>query len=125
MKQLPNNFTTPEQSKRLLELGLPADSADCYFYEWDVNDTELHSKGGMPRIFDWFERDIKEFEKRTSVEKYPCWSVGQLIWIYVHLSSYEHVTLIFKKTYTPMAKILEYIEKDIANGILDFSKLKK
>ncbi len=29
MKQLQNNFTSPEQSKRLLELGLPADSADC------------------------------------------------------------------------------------------------
>ena len=31
MKQLQNNFTTPEQSKRLLELDVPADSADCYW----------------------------------------------------------------------------------------------
>ena len=31
MKNLKNNFTTPEQSKRLLELGVPADSADCYY----------------------------------------------------------------------------------------------
>jgi hypothetical protein len=30
MKKLQNNFTTPEQSKRLLELGVPADSADLY-----------------------------------------------------------------------------------------------
>ena len=29
MVKLQNNFTTPEQSKRLLELGVPADSADC------------------------------------------------------------------------------------------------
>ena len=31
MKTLQNNFTTPEQSKRLLELGLPADSADMFW----------------------------------------------------------------------------------------------
>ena len=30
MKKLQSNFTTSEQSKRLLELGVPADSADCY-----------------------------------------------------------------------------------------------
>ena len=30
MKKLQCNFTTPEQSKRLLELGVPADSADCF-----------------------------------------------------------------------------------------------
>ena len=33
--KLQNNFTTPEQSKRLLELGVPADSADCYIYTYD------------------------------------------------------------------------------------------
>ena len=32
MKTLQNNFTTPEQSKRLLELGVPADSADIYYH---------------------------------------------------------------------------------------------
>lgn len=32
MKKLHNDFTTPEQSKRLLELGVPADSADML---WD------------------------------------------------------------------------------------------
>lgn len=31
IKKLQNNYTTPEQSKLLLELGVPADSADCYF----------------------------------------------------------------------------------------------
>ena len=29
MSKLQNDFTTREQSKRLLELGVPADSADC------------------------------------------------------------------------------------------------
>ena len=34
MKQLQNNFTTPEQSKRLLELGVPADSADMFYNKY-------------------------------------------------------------------------------------------
>lgn len=33
IKKLQNNFTTPEQSKRLLKLGVPADSADCGIVE--------------------------------------------------------------------------------------------
>ena len=40
MAKLQNNFTAPEQSKRLLELGVPADSADCV-YELKQNDTQL------------------------------------------------------------------------------------
>ena len=46
MKKLQNNFTTPEQSKRLLELGVPADSADCYLNGDSViilNGKSLHS----------------------------------------------------------------------------------
>lgn len=31
MKKLQNNYTTPEQSKRLLELGIPAWTADCFY----------------------------------------------------------------------------------------------
>ena len=33
MVKFQRNFTTPEQSKHLLDLGLPEDSADCYFHE--------------------------------------------------------------------------------------------
>ena len=35
MKTLQNNFTTPEQSKKLLELGVPIDSADMF---WAASD---------------------------------------------------------------------------------------
>lgn len=35
MGKLQNNFTTPEQSKKLLELGVSVDSADCLLdTEW-------------------------------------------------------------------------------------------
>ena len=36
MEKLQINVTTQEQSKRLLELGVPADSADCYYHNGDV-----------------------------------------------------------------------------------------
>jgi hypothetical protein len=61
MKRLQNNYTTPEQSKRLLELGVPAWTADCYYKE-----------SGKIEI------------KNTALDTlYPsCWSVGRLIEIY-------------------------------------------
>lgn len=80
MKKLQNNFTTPEQAKRLLELGVPADSADCYFYDWDIDYNPI-SHGGCPQIFDWFEKNITCFKNRRHVDMYPCWSVGQLIYV--------------------------------------------
>lgn len=43
MKTLQNNFTTPEQSKRLLEVGVPADSADFYW-------KHEHKRGVLPRV---------------------------------------------------------------------------
>ena len=35
MKTLQNNYTTPEQSKQLLKLGVPTDSADCFYLRDD------------------------------------------------------------------------------------------
>jgi hypothetical protein len=58
MKRLQHNYTTQEQSKRLLELGVPAWTADCYYTEF-----------GKIEI------------KNTALDTlYPsCWSVGRLI----------------------------------------------
>ena len=68
MKKLQNNFTTPEQSKRLLELGVPADSSDCY-YDKSINPTKVHIK-----------QSKEEYSKHWNcLYTTPCWSVGQLI----------------------------------------------
>lgn len=67
MKKLQNNFTTPEQSKRLLELGVPADSADCYY---SAIDHYTH-----PVI--WHVNVSKFWGTKC-----PCWSVGRLIEIF-------------------------------------------
>ena len=51
MKTLQNNFTTPEQSKRMLELGVPADSADMVYMTINSNSKVLR---GQPIVLpDW------------------------------------------------------------------------
>lgn len=69
MIQFQNNFTTPEQSKRLLELGVPADSADC------IISTEI-SVIVIPNGVTY-----SEYSFSTDT---PCWSVGRLIEILSH-----------------------------------------
>ena len=94
MKQLQNNFTTPEQSKRLLELGLSADSADCYWHF-------IHrSKNAVLRTeLRWLEPPYLNkytafVDMAVGTDKYrenrlktylPCWSVGRLIEIWLHI----------------------------------------
>lgn len=72
MKKLQNNFTTPEQSKRLLELGVPADSADCCL-------RRVLTDGGYCET--WIV-DVFDFIGQIHDDYLPCWSVGRLIEIY-------------------------------------------
>lgn len=69
MKKLQSNFTTPEQSKRLLELGVPAWTADEYLDENGLR----YSLDGVLDVGLYFQ----SFPNDT-----PCWSVGRLIEIY-------------------------------------------
>lgn len=68
MKKLQNNFTTPEQSKRLLELGVPADSADCYYTPYGNISVIIPNKTDAPFIYE--------------IGCTHCWSVGELMRIY-------------------------------------------
>lgn len=68
MKTLQNNFTTIEQSKRLLVLGVPADSADCGIVK-DI----MH--GGREILTVPYSKWCKGYENIS----FPCWSVGRLI----------------------------------------------
>lgn len=73
MKTLQNNFTTPEQSKRLLELGVPADSADCYLYHWWNN-------GYRDGVYNIAPTPNKLWWEGHHNDRYtPVWSLGRLI----------------------------------------------
>ncbi len=76
MKTLQNNFTTPEQSKRLLKLGVPADSADCYLLR-------THTKGDTFIVEVLHDELYSKKDKFTNMLEYlPCWSAGRLMEIY-------------------------------------------
>ena len=72
MKQLQNDFTTPEQSKRLLELGVPADSADMAAFTF----FRQYNYKVLKHPYNIFIRDYVPYDL---VKFYtPCWSVGRL-----------------------------------------------
>ena len=123
--QLQNNYTTVEQSKRLLELGLPADSADCYH----------GACGGHPdyiyvRQSDFDLEDDAIFRLNTNLT--PCWSVGRLMEIIDNcticdVKDWEGI--VYPSTKKAKQDLgLTYIEFLIqsigcAMDVLDFSKL--
>lgn len=79
MKQLQNNFTTPEQSKRLLKLGVPADSADCYWHPKERRNNK--SRGYWSRPIILYDGHTVGYEQSYSAyyDLLPCWSVGRLM----------------------------------------------
>ena len=109
MKNLQNNFTTYEQSKRLLELCVPADSADCYYSQ-------------TCRTIVIVNEQINKNEFYKAI--LPIWSVGRLMEICKICEQ--------KKYYEQLCEELQYsqnycvviISHIIANlPIIDFSKL--
>ena len=112
-----NNFTTPEQSKRLLELGVPADSADCYF-------------GSYPGHPDWAVIRQSEFDTeddglfRINEDIIPCWSVGRLMEIF-DICFPESDTACWPPCYELDTDYITYVVHLYERGImeLDFSKL--
>lgn len=126
MKKLQNNFTTPEQSKRLLELGLPANSADCYLFK----DSRIYN--GVRRPFSLFPNTYKYVEKfngQFGNEISPCWSVGRLIEILMICNTYfaPKVFQIEPNSMNPslIENVVDKIEELKGYDMLDFSKLEE
>jgi hypothetical protein len=71
MKKLKFDFTTPEQSKRLLELGVPRESANVIYY---------HTPDGEydPYIIN----DDLHIQNLKEGKGLPCWTGGRLYEIY-------------------------------------------
>ena len=99
IKKLQNNFTTPEQSKRLLELGLPASSSDLYYFSQDS--------------------DVPIIQKGKGVPLYPCWSAGRMIEIFIICTPYVEIRLRTRL----IEQIIASYEDVIKQGMIDFSKL--
>lgn len=123
MKNLQNNYTTPKQSKRLLELGVPADSADCYYYDWAWIGGEFDGKS----IQNCSEFGFR-YERIMNNQIYPCWSVGRLIEIIMlcGISANHKIRPIFDSDlYEIHDTLIEYLVQELEDNDdwYDFSKL--
>lgn len=112
MKKLQNNFTTQEQSKYLLELGLPADSADCYYTNIiphskreDYSTLYILPFGSGSSI-----SSLKEIAEKEGGFIIPCWSAGRLIEIY-EACCLKRIMIHFEKC--------KYVHEQIQNLIED------
>ena len=119
MRKLQNNYTTPEQAKRLLELGLPEDTADCYFHE--------NRRKELSRIFHCGDQTYSEqlttaFTYEIAPNMRPCWSAGRLIEIYEICSGKIFTRL---DVYGVFADIYTTIVDAFLNHRLDLSKLEE
>ena len=113
MKKLQRDFTTPEQSKRLLELGVPADSANHYYGK----DGKIHYiDGKIPCSLLWADGLV------------PCWSVGRLMEICLKCSTLEQRQVRFfcngdDDEYSIIDYVLTVLESGVMTDHMDFSKL--
>ena len=123
MKKLQNNFTTPEQSKRLLELGVPAWTADCF--RWDFSSAfgfsaDKRYSTSISSLCYEYQRDF--------YDKLPCWSVGRLIELaFILIEKYEdvkHQEWMFCMQGNLIDNCLETLEA-MYNENYDFSKLEE
>jgi hypothetical protein len=122
MKKLQNNFTTPEQSKRLLELGVPVWTADLYFYEEGCISNDDEPSGVIP-YGEVYEDNSKEATFSSCLEM-PCWSVGRLIEIMeiCTQTKYKRVQQTDNLVYlSPIEDVLMQIEHN-ACGFFDNTK---
>ena len=114
MKTLQSNFTNPEQSKRLLELGVPVDSADCYLVRFGIDEC-------------WEVKvllnNVRYSEIAISNQEYclPCWSVGRLIEIFDLVGENASKCISTNKTESRINNLVRLYEENIT--LLDFSKL--
>lgn len=121
IKKLQNNFTTPEQSKRLLKLGVPADSADCVLENLNTAENNFQSEYYTRWIIE--KRHVKEdiFCERNEGVFLPCWSVGQLIEIFIICTPYVEIRLRTRL----IEQLIASYEDVIKQGMIDFSKLEE
>lgn len=112
MKQLQSNFTTPEQSNRLLELGLSAWTADIMFDKnrrrYELIETEDESLAETQRTL---------FYNGGAI---PHWSVGRLIELMLICCSDD---MVFWRGNPVMDSLYHDVTCQLQNNLWDFSKL--
>jgi hypothetical protein len=122
MSKLQNNFTTPEQSKRLLELGVPADSANLFYSKFECETFE-----NRPTLC--YGRKYSDIVPSGYEKNYlPCWSVGRLIEIHRICSTLPEEQYMFPFWYDIQDNVdwaIRVLESGIKTGNIYFSNLEE
>ena len=116
MKKLQSNFTTPYQSKRLLKLGVPADSADCY----TIINNDVYNKDEIRVRQNEYEINYSFFNNK---HYNPCWSVDRLIEIYGIVGENAGQCVTTPKGTSRIENLVILYEENAT--LLDFSKLEE
>ena len=103
-----NNFTTARYSSYLIDLGLPVDTADCYY-------NKLGALSVIPEY-----SNFSNFCDKTDI---PCWSVGRLIEIYNKCINDTKDSISIPKNHIVLQEVLIEFFGALQYKWLDFSKL--
>lgn len=118
MKELQNSFTTPEQSRRLIELGVPVDSADMLYCRY---------RGRLWGDPEPCYRKYSEYSVDSSFEMLPCWSALKLVEILGICAGMESadVKALARAEGTWQEKLIRLIEYLVKYDKLTFSELEE
>lgn len=114
MSELKKDYTTPEQSKRLLELGIPIESANIVYYH---TPDSLHDP--------YLITEKRQIENLKAGKGLPCWSVGRLIEIIKICSKPKEQPIMSEELFycRDLVGMLVFILES-NKSIMDFSKFK-
>lgn len=116
MDKLHRDNTTPEQSARLKELGVPEWTANLYYTRYNQDGTYW----GKPHVANEenYYAMLRERAKFESAFYLPCWSAGRLLEI-AHIC--DRVRIAYDYEYTLLENVLHMYELHAKD--MDFSKL--
>ena len=109
---LQKDYTTPEQSKRLLELGVP---------KWTANFKHPcipTNKGDLVLSTDIVVSCQEIFE-----DEIPLWSTGRMIEILAKCNTFSTITIDWCSEQSPLQTIYDELCAGVTQALLDFSKL--
>lgn len=116
-----NNYSTPEQSERIIKLGIPEWSADCFR---DKITGELKVRQSLYTKRKDFFRNHKDYIE-------PVWSLGRLVQIDMDCANWEHpddidwgaVQLARRANLCLVESMIIFWESIVKEGKADFTKI--
>ena len=118
--KLQHNYTTVEQSKRLIDAGLPAETADCCLERVEGTESDR-----MVTVTEWEEN--YDFYKEEDM--FPCWSLGRLIEMMSYLNEQnckrmnEYYPVKMEYTANIVEDFVRWFERHKDTKVLDYKLL--